>query len=135
MRQAKVFFLICAGLLMLTVALKISTEPAWADYDPGAPGPFVAMSGGRVVLGSGDCWVAWNDMGQPEWTRTPALDPPIQVSEIFFYDGEAILSTSGDLWVYFYTDWPNGEWTNMGVPPGAPTAGTSWSQLKARFGR
>jgi len=136
MKQAKVFFLICGGIMMLTVALKVGTEPAWADYDPGTPGPAIAMSGGRVLLENGESWWAWDpDSYVPGWTRVEDYDSPIPVSEIYFYDGEAILSTSGKLWIYYQPDWPDGEWMNMGVPPETPAAGTSWSRLKSQFGR
>lgn len=137
MKQAKVFLLICAGVLMLTMALKVGTEPAWADIDPGTPGPVLAIGGGYVLLDNGEVWVVmdyWD--GNPFfWERMEPLDPPISVSQIKFYDGQHILSTSGEYWVFDHTDWPNGDWVNLGTPPGAPTQGTNWSQLKTQFGR
>jgi len=138
MKQAKSFFLICAGVLMLTVALKVGTEPAWADFDPNAPGPYVGVAANVALLDSGEAWVVrgWWD-GQPlAWEREESMDSPVPVGQIKFYEGSFILTTSGELWAINWDEsGMGGHWENMGTPPGAPVQGTSWSQLKSQFGR
>jgi len=137
MKQAKAFFMICAGILMLTVALKVGTEPAWADIDPGTPGPVLGIGGGYVLLDNGEVWavIDYYDGAPLFWERREEVDPPIPVGQIKFYDGQYILATNGEYWAFDLADWPSGTWVNMGVPPGAPAAETSWSQLKSQFGR
>lgn len=137
MRQAKVFFLICAGVLILTVALEIATDTALAEYDPNAPGPFVGVSGNSVLLGDGEVWVIneyWD--GEPlYWERREAMDPPIPLGQIKHWEGIAFLTTSGEYWILDWTAGQDGEWVNMGTPPGTSVQATDWSQLKTQFGR
>jgi len=129
MERAKAFFLICAGILLLTVALKIGTDSAWADYDPQAGGPVIGFSGNSYIalLENGEVW--YREGG--EWVRAAGLDPPIPISEIAFYEGNYFIATNGDFWL-----WDGNQWENGGAPPMDTEARTgSWSQLKSRFGK
>jgi len=127
MEKAKAFFLICAGILMLTIAMNIGTESARADFDPDAGGPIVSYSTGYCLLTNGECWAP----SLAGWARFPNLDPPVPLSEIAFWETTQLITTNGDYWEY------NGAtWTNFGGPPeGTPASSSNWSQLKGSYGK
>ena len=125
MKMAKALFLICAGILMLVVALDIGTEEAWADFDPEAGGPVVAYGPASALLANGECW----GVTQAGWTRKAEYDPPIPVAEIAFWESSELIATNGDYW---YST--GSSWINVGGPPGGvATQSTTWSGLKRHF--
>lgn len=130
MEKAKAFFLMCAGILMLSIAIDIGTDQAKADFDPEAGGPVIAFQGfenhGYVLLDSGECWHATDG----EWQRQATYDLPIPLSEVAFYEASCFIATNGDFWYQL-----SGEWVNIGSPPiGTPAENSNWSQLKSNFG-
>jgi hypothetical protein len=129
MEKVKAFFLICAGILMLSVALHLSTRTAVADFDPEAAWPIVAMGdSGSVLLDSGECWI----IGQGGWYREPMFDAPIPVSEIAFWNEQVVVATNGDGWLLH----GGSEYINIGAPPnGTPAAISNWSQLRGNFAK
>jgi len=131
MDKAKAFFLTCAGILMLAIAMDIGTEQARADYDPEAGGPVVAFKGNAgsayTLLENGECWRNVEGV----WFRQASYDLPIPLSELAFYEGDAFIATNGDFWRKVID-----EWVNTGAPPvGTPAQSSSWSQLKGNFGK
>ena len=133
MEKAKAFFLICAGILMLSIAMDIGTEKARADFDPSAGGPVIAsFSNGNTLyalLETGECWEAFQS--DNEWVRAVHFDPPVPLSDIAFWEWDRLIATNGDFWYRGHS-----EWINMGAPPqGTPAGSSSWSQLKSSFGK
>lgn len=128
MEKAKAFFLICAGVLMLAVAMDIGTEKARADFDPDAGGPVVGFDRhGAVLLDNGECWAA----SLEGWVRMQDNDPPIPLSDLAFWSPINLLATNGDWWY-----WNSGDWVNLGTPPeSTPARSSNWSQLKSNFGK
>lgn len=128
MEKAKAFFLICAGILMLAVAMDIGTEQAKADFDPEAGGPIIAFDSSSVLLDNGESWAINNS----EWIRDSDHDPPIPISKIAFWQHGNLIATNGDYWHWHMS----GFWENLGAPPeGTPTESSNWSQLKSSFGK
>ena len=126
MEKVKAFFFICAGILMLLVAIRHGVDTARADFDPTADGPIVGVAGVVILTDESEAWTVhpYTD----EWIRVPGEDPP--VSEMLFFADDVIVSTNGDVWFW------RGEWINFGSPPiGTPASASTWSQLKSKFGR
>lgn len=130
MEKAKAFFLICAGILMLTVALHLTTDTAQADFDLNATGPIVGLDGSIVLLRTGEVW-AIPIAGEPTWIRYEFLDPPISIEEIQLWHSDVIVTIDGITWINNL----DGEWSNVGVPPGTSAQSTDWSQLKDSYGK
>jgi hypothetical protein len=129
MEKAKAFFLICAGVLILSVAMDIGTEQARADFDPDAGGPAVGMSGNDILYENGEVWFFSNYEG--EWQLSPEQTPPIPLSEIAFWNTTNLVATNGDYWVR-----SGNTWTNHGLPPfNTPAETSNWSNLKSSFGK
>ena len=128
MARAKAFFLICAGILMLSIAMDIGTEQARADFDPNGPG-IIGISSAYVLTEHGEVW-RWDDHNGI-WVAEPDLNPPMPINSIELWDADAILTSSEEFWFYRV-----GTWQNCGSPPEAtPTESSNWSQLKSSFGK
>lgn len=133
MEKAKAFLLICAGILMLSVAVKLGTESAWADFDPEANGPMIGASGVFVLTDTGEVWAVKTydiDDPVPIWERQVDADPPIPLQDIQFWSVNGIVTNQGD----FRYRWGD-TWYEMGTPPGTAIITTDWSQLKTKYGK
>lgn len=129
MERAKVFFLVCTGILMLAIASQIWTTSAKADFDPGIAGPAVGMSGPDILYENGEVWFFSNSEG--EWILSPEQTPPIPLSEVAFWSTTDLVATNGDHWKR-----SSNTWTNHGLPPfSTPASSSNWSQLKSNFGK
>ena len=67
----------------------------------------------------------------PGWKALPNASftlPPIDVATIAYYDGQRVITDSGEGWGKV-----GGVWTDLGSIPGTPVAKTSWGELKVRY--
>ena len=98
---AKSFCYACAGVLMLAIACHFTVLRADATYVNAAAGHVRAWDGFNFALRSDGTTWRWNvDVG---WTRHTmrALDPPVPVQDIAFWDTpEQFITIRGEMYMY-----------------------------------
>lgn len=143
--RAMQFMYLCAGLLMLAIAMTIVPLAVRADYDSnevhvvgfsrvfGVPGLVKAIRADGTLwqysLGDTGGWVPATDGGDPVVATPPV---PIPVSQIAHFQYPFLVSKSGELWHYH----PYDGWTTHGVLPPAGTIaveGATVSDVKKKF--
>ncbi len=102
---------VAAAVFLLVAAYQLGTTRSLAQ---GRASTIFAMDfGGWALDYQGRVWNVGNN-GTP-WDRTPALGPPIPLSEIERWGAWALVSTSGEGW------WHDGSaWHSAGPFPGGP---------------
>ena len=133
MEKAKAFFLICAGLFMLTMSVRNGNESALADVNPTGvihghfifddyQWPYVLMESGEVYRYIDGDWHVLEDYAVP-----------VPVEQITMWTPWSFVSVSGDVWLKGSDD---DEWENIGTPDEpVPAPSSDWSQLKSNFGK
>ena len=121
----KKFFYACAAILCIVMTYHFGATSAQGQ-------------GAEQVRSVGGNWFAtqsgiWEYVQNAGW-KTPAQasfqDPPVPASQVLYYNGYSVVSTSGEAFS------ENGSgWTSFGIIPGGPTPTikTSFGQLKARY--
>ena len=130
MHKAKAFFFICAGIFLLALSYHLGAQSAAAQ----AGGQYRVVGWGdkMFVVSGGTLYALWGGGGRAGWVVW-STNAPVSDSEIAYYDGGRIVTTSGDGWAYAGT----AGWVNCGAVPGSPTPAQriSIGQLKAKYAR
>jgi hypothetical protein len=96
---------------------------------------------GIVAMGGGDYMLDQNNQvwqfpqADGIWIRDVPLDPPVQLSEIKFWNANSILTHNNVAWRA-----RGGGWDNVGSWPGTPTGipeqePVTWGAIKALYGQ
>ena len=88
-------------------------------------GPFVVSGGALYWLDSSNVPQGWNLLPNDTFTL-----PPISPSVFDYYDGQRVITDTGEGWVKIA-----GVWTDVGPVPTTATVRTSWGQVKDRYRR
>jgi len=88
-------------------------------------GPFVVAGGSVYWLDSSNVPLGWKLLPNGSFSL-----PPIDPTNLAFYNGITAITESGEGWVK-----SGGEWMSVGPIPGTPTVKRSWGQVKTKYMR
>jgi len=101
-------------------------KPATAEWVDHSGCGVVAMADRWLLDEFGQVW--WADPNG--WDPRPDDDIPVPVSEVKFWDNDALVTVSNELLYRTASGW-----RNLGPWPGGPSPAekTTWSELKSEF--
>jgi|CXWL01.1.fsa_nt_gi hypothetical protein len=133
--NAKGFFYICAGILLLVIAATVRSQAVNAQGNDfiAAVSPDGSSSMSAFALRS-DGEVMRIGYGNGAVPTDAYPNPPVPVSEISYWNPSLVITTSGALWGWD-AGWPDGQWRNFGQvpPPVVSTTAQSWSTMKRSY--
>jgi hypothetical protein len=131
MHRARAFFFVCAGIFLLAAACLFITERVaaqtsgqfrvvGASENPGYGAVLYVVAGGTLY-----------GLSQGGWQ---AVGAPVPADQIAWFEGNALVSTTGEGWVYYNTNEGGLQWYNKGAVSGVTAAQSiSIGQLKAKY--
>ena len=113
-----------AALTVLPAVLRLNRDAV------GQASTFRIVGGPFVVSGSTMYWL--DTSNAPEgWNALPNSSfslPPVDLSTIAYYDGQRVITDSGEGWGKV-----GGVWTDLGNVPTTAVRQSTWGQVKARY--
>ena len=112
-----------AAAAAIGIAMRAPVADGQAAFRLIEGGPFATAGSAVYWLDSGNSPQGWKQLPQGSLTL-----PPIDASTFAYYDGQRVITDSGEGWGKVF-----GVWTDLGPVPTTAVQRSSWGEVKARY--